>query len=78
MSTGIVLIIIGAVLAFAVRIDGSWMNVHAFGAILILGGMAFIARSMVPRREVVVTEEDTDEGAESAHEHRVVVEKRLE
>ncbi|GAB2969081.1 DUF6458 family protein [Nocardioides montaniterrae] len=78
MSTGIVLLIIGAVLAFAVRSDGSWMNIHAVGAILMLGGLAFIARGLVRRREVVVQEDHVDGDGRVQREREVVVEHRPE
>lgn len=78
MSTGIVLLILGALLTFAVRVDGSWMNVHVAGVILMLGGLAFIVRGLVRRREVVVDEEHDAEGEPAEHERRVVVEQRPE
>lgn len=78
MSTGIVLLIIGAVLTFAVRTDGSWMNVHAVGVILMLGGLAFLVRGVVRRREVVVEEDHDIEGGPAEHDRRVVLEQRPE
>jgi hypothetical protein len=81
MSAGIVLIIVGAVFAFAIRSDGTWVDTRALGAILMLGGVAFVVRGLVGRREVVVHEEQA-EGADGLDEDRVerhvVVEKRVE
>lgn len=77
MSAGIVLIIVGAVFAFALRSDGTWVDTRALGAILMLGGIAFIVRSRLGRREVVVEEEAAGSGPE-ATERRVVVEKRMD
>lgn len=42
VAPGITLIIIGAILAFAVRADGSWINVHMVGVIFMLAGAAII------------------------------------
>ncbi|GAB4002747.1 hypothetical protein [Nocardioides ultimimeridianus] len=83
MSAGIVLIIVGAVFAFALRSDGTWVDTRALGAILMLGGLAFVARALVGRREVVVHEEHTESDGpdgleEDGRERRVVVEKRVE
>ncbi|MCA1982911.1 hypothetical protein [Nocardioides nematodiphilus] len=72
MGTGIVLIIVGAIFTFALRTDGSWMNTRVLGLILMLGGLAFIARARVRRRAVVVR--DVEDGAEGHHvlEHEVI------
>lgn len=79
MTAGIVLLILGGVFAFAIRSDGTWIDTRALGAILMLGGLAFIARSLVGRREVVVQEEQTDDGAgPEVTERRVVIEKRAD
>lgn len=77
MATGIVLLIIGAIFTFALRTDGSWMNTRVLGVILMLGGIAFIARARVRRRSVVVREIDNDSG-EQRVEEREIVEERLE
>jgi len=77
MAAGIVLLIIGAIFAFALRTDGSWMNTRVLGVILMLGGLAFIARARVRRRSVVVREIDNDSG-EQRVEEREIVEERLE
>ena len=73
MGTGIVLIIVGAIFTFALRTDGSWMNTRVLGLILMLGGLAFIARARVRRRAVVVR--DVEDGAEGHHE---VIEDRID
>ena len=77
MGTGIVLLIIGAIFTFALRTDGSWMNTRVLGVILMLGGIAFIARARVRRRAVVVR--DVEDGAgERRVEEREIVEERLD
>ncbi|HWU22167.1 MAG TPA: hypothetical protein VN088_11625 [Nocardioides sp.] len=84
MSAGIVLIIVGAVFAFALRSDGTWVDTRALGAILMLGGLAFVVRGLVGRREVLVHEEETEQAGspggldEPGAERHVVVEKRVE
>jgi hypothetical protein len=77
MVPGIVLLIIGAVFTFALRTDGSWINTRVLGLILMLGGVAFIARARVRRRAVVVREIGDDSG-ERRVEEREVIEERLE
>ncbi|KAA1426007.1 hypothetical protein [Nocardioides antri] len=73
MAPGIVLLIIGAIFTFALKAESSWLNVRVLGLILMLGGVAFIARSRMKRREVVTRETD---GAEV--EETQVVERRVE
>lgn len=73
MAPGIVLIIIGAVFAFALKADAAWIDTRVLGVILMLGGAAFIWRARV-RRRVVVTRDD---GPGAAEEH-TVVERRVE
>jgi hypothetical protein len=82
MAPGIILIIIGGILAFAVRAESSWLDVQTVGLILILGGAAFIARSRM-RRTVVVKRETEDlsapEGAgHTETEQTTVVERTVE
>lgn len=43
VAPGITLLIIGAILAFAVRSNSSWINVHMVGVIFMVGGAAIIA-----------------------------------
>ena len=61
MVPGIVLIIIGAIFTFALRTESSWLDVRVLGVILMLGGVAFIARSRVKRRDVL--RRDSRQGA---------------
>lgn len=75
MAPGIVLIILGAIFAFAVRAESSWLDVQTVGLILILGGGLFIWRSRV-RRTVVTTEEV--EHPEADVEQTTVVERHVE
>lgn len=75
MAPGIVLIILGAIFAFAVRAESSWLDVQTVGLILIVGGGLFIWRSLV-RRRVVTTEEVEHLDADT--ERTTVVERRVE
>jgi hypothetical protein len=82
MAPGIILIIIGALFAFAVRAESSWLDVQTTGLILMLGGAGFIARSRM-RRKVVVTRETEDlsapeQAGHSETEQRTVVERTIE
>jgi len=77
MAAGIVLIIIGAIFAFAVKAESSWLDTQVVGVILILGGAAFIWRSRVKKREVV-TRETESAGDGSQTEQTTVVERRVE
>jgi hypothetical protein len=65
------------IFTFALRTDGSWMNTRALGAILMLGGLAFMAWARLRRRTVVVREVHGD-GAQQRVEEREVVEERLD
>lgn len=73
MATGIVLFVIGAILAFAVDVHSSWLRVPVVGVILMLGGIAFVVRSQLRRREVTTVEAD-----EPGAEETTVVERRVE
>lgn len=77
MAVGIVLIIIGAVFAFALKAESSWLDTRVLGLILILGGAAFVWRSRVRRREVVTRETETADGVAQT-EQTAVVERRVE
>lgn len=77
MAVGIVLIIIGAVFAFALKAESSWLDTRVLGLILILGGAAFVWRSRVRRREVVTRETETADGVAQT-EQTTVVERRVE
>jgi uncharacterized membrane protein HdeD (DUF308 family) len=77
MAAGIVLIIIGAVFAFALKAESSWLDTRALGLILMLGGAAFIWRSQVRKRQVVTRETESANG-EVQTETTDVVERRVE
>lgn len=77
MAPGIILIILGAVFAFALDIDSPWLHTHVFGVILMLGGLAFCWRARV-RRKVVVTRETEHHGDTADAEERTVTEQRFE
>ncbi len=77
MSGGIVLIIIGAIFAFAVRAESSWLDTRVLGVILMLGGLAFIWRSRVRKREVVTRETESADGVEQTQQ-TIVVERTEE
>lgn len=74
MAPGIVLIILGAIFAFALKADASWIDTRVLGVILMLGGAAFIWRAQV-RRRVVVTRDSEVPGEGDQH---TVVERRVE
>ena len=77
MAPGIVLIILGAIFALAVRAESSWLDVQMLGLILMLGGAAFIWRARV-RRRVLVTSETELDTSEGESEQTTVVERRVE
>jgi uncharacterized membrane protein HdeD (DUF308 family) len=56
MAPGIVLLIIGGIFAFAIKADSSWMDTDMLGLVLMLGGVGFIVRSRMARKEVVTRE----------------------
>lgn len=72
MAPGIVLLVIGAIFAFAITAESSWVDIRVLGLVLMLGGVGFIVRSQLRRREVTV-EEDRPGGEETT-----VVERRVE
>jgi hypothetical protein len=77
MAPGIVLIIIGAIFAFAIKAESSWLDTQALGLILMLGGAAFIWRSTVKRRQVVTRETESANGVAQT-EQTTVVERTVE
>lgn len=77
MAPGIVLIIVGAIFTFALKAESSWLDVRVLGLILMLGGMAFVARSRLKRREVVTRETEDADGMRQTEEKQVV-ERRVE
>lgn len=77
MAAGIVLLIVGAIFAFALKAESSWLDVRVLGLILMLGGVAFIVRSKTKRREVVTRETETADGSTEV-DQTTVVERRVE
>lgn len=77
MAPGIVLIIVGAIFTFALKAESSWLDVRVLGVILMIGGLAFVARSRLKRREVI-TRETGDADGTTQTEERQVVERRVE
>ena len=77
MAAGIVLIIVGAIFAFAITAESSWLNTDALGLILIVGGALFIWRAQVRKREVVTRETESIDGVPQS-EQTTVVERRVE
>jgi hypothetical protein len=77
MAAGIVLIILGAIFAFAITAESSWLDTDALGLILILGGALFIWRSQVKKHEVVTRETESLDGVPQS-EQTTVVERRVE
>jgi predicted membrane channel-forming protein YqfA (hemolysin III family) len=75
MAPGIVLIIVGATFTFALRAEPDWLNTHALGLILMLGGAGFIWRSRARQREVVTRRTD---GPGGSTEDRTIVEHELD
>lgn len=74
MAPGIVLIIIGAIFTFALKADSDWLDTRVLGVILMLGGLGFVWRSRVRKREVVTRETDLP----GATEERTVVERTID
>ncbi|NYJ00181.1 uncharacterized membrane protein HdeD (DUF308 family) [Nocardioides thalensis] len=77
MAPGIVLIIVGAIFTFALKAESSWLDVRVLGLILMLGGLAFVARSRLKRREVITRETEDADGTTQTEEKQVV-ERRVE
>ena len=77
MAAGIVLVIIGAIFAFALKAESSWLDTRALGLILILGGAAFIWRSRMRKREVVTRETESVDGVAQSQQ-TTVVERNVE
>lgn len=61
MAAGVILVILGAIFAFAVRRDSDVVNLHVVGVILLLAGAAVIwnARKGSRREREVRVVEDT-------------------
>lgn len=66
MGPGITLVVVGAILAFAVRADSSVLDVQVVGLIFMLAGAAIIAyyRRERHQKQVVTRVEHTDPGGE--------------
>ena len=66
MAPGITLVIVGAILAFAVRTDASVVDLQTVGLIFMLAGGAIIAYFRREKREkrVVTRVEESSNGAE--------------
>jgi len=56
MAPGIILLVIGGIFAFAVKAESSWLDTDMLGLVLMLGGVGFIVRSRMARKEVVTRE----------------------
>jgi hypothetical protein len=56
MAPGIILLVIGGIFAFAVKAESSWLDTDMLGLVLMLGGIGFIVRSRMARKEVVTRE----------------------
>lgn len=74
MGPGITLLIFGAILAFGIRAESSFLDTQVIGVILMLGGAAMVwhARTKARRRKVVVRETDGDQGTTHVEERTVV------
>jgi uncharacterized membrane protein HdeD (DUF308 family) len=56
MAPGIILLVIGGIFAFAIKAHSSWLDTDMLGLVLMLGGVGFIVRSRMARKEVVTRE----------------------
>lgn len=76
IGVGILLLVVGAILAFAVRADLHWLNVTAIGAILMLAGVVELVITLVVwnrrRHQTAVTQREVYRGGEPT----VVTERR--
>ncbi|MFZ5848785.1 MAG: DUF6458 family protein [Actinomycetota bacterium] len=63
MGPGITLLILGAILAFAVRADASAVDLQTVGLIFMVAGAAVIAYSRRERRRTTVVEHVEKDGA---------------
>lgn len=79
MAPGITLLVIGAILAFAVRADGSVVNVHTVGVIFMLAGAAIIyyySRER-HRKQIVTRVRYSDEPGEQTEMVRETLTKEM-
>lgn len=56
MAPGIVLLVIGGIFTFAITAESSWLDTDMLGLVLMLGGVGFIVRSRMARKEVTMRE----------------------
>ena len=77
MAAGIVLIIVGGIFAFAITAESSWLNTDALGLILIFGGVAFVWRAQVTKRQVIRRETESVDGVAQT-EQTTLIERRLD
>ena len=68
IGIGILLLVVGAILAFAVHADLHWLNVTAIGAILMLAGVVELAITLGVwnrrRHQTAVTQREVYRGGE--------------
>jgi uncharacterized membrane protein len=78
MGSGLFLLVVGAILAFAVDDSVPHINLHVTGAIIMLAGAAVIAhaRNRVERERVITRRDGTDAGEETQHVVEEVVRER--
>ncbi len=80
MGAGVALVVLGAILAFAVRAEAPGVDVQTVGLILMVAGgavMYFASRDRVHEEEVVRIEDPAD-AADSDHETHTVRETTTE
>lgn len=65
MGPGITLLVLGAILAFAVRADASAVDLQTVGLIFMVAGAAVIAYSRRERRTTTVVEHVERDGTET-------------
>ena len=77
MGTGVFLMILGAILAFAVRDQPGWLDLHVVGVILMAAGAAIIhvvRRGWTRTREVTDVEDRSDPTAPTHIKRETVIE----
>jgi membrane protein YdbS with pleckstrin-like domain len=76
VGVGILLLVIGAIFAFAIDVDLHWLNVTAIGAILMLAGVVELVITLLVwnrrRHQTAVTQREVYRGGEPT----VVTERR--
>ena len=79
MGPGICLMVVGAMLTFAIEDHVPGLDLKAAGVILMLAGAALLARAFqneISERSVTRTESSTDPGSPDRVVHRTVRERR--